>query len=194
MIRILLVFVLAVLVIACAVREERPAGAWLEEREQHFAEYPDWTVRGRLALSDGQRGGSLGFEWSAEGDNHQIHLRTMTGGRQWRLDFGPGYALLEGTEIDQMVGSDPDPLVEAAVGWPIPVSLMADWIRGLPAPADARLRFASDGSLAGLDHAVWTLDYQRLREENGILMPRRIEANSADYRVRLVLADWSFQH
>ena len=173
------------------MREPRPEGEWLADREAMFEQLDQWSVRGRVSVSDGNRGGSLGFEWTATGDDHRVHLRTMTGGRQWRLHFSPGEARLEGTDIQDLVGSDPDPLVEAAVGWPIPVRLLADWIRGLPAPEDARLRFDSDGSLAGLDHALWELEYRRLVEHNGILLPRRLDARSGDYEVRLVLADWS---
>lgn len=192
MIRFLLLAGMAMLLVACAPREHRPAGDWLEEREAFFREHQEWSVRGRLALSDGDQGGSLGFEWIASAEHHQIHLRTMMGGRQWRLDFGPGYALLEGSDVDQLIDENPDPLVQAAVGWPVPVTLLADWIRGLPAPPGARLRFAEDGTLEGLDHAIWYLEYQRLRPYNGILLPHRLRAESGQYEVRLVLSSWEF--
>lgn len=178
---------------ACAPREVRPPGDWMERREQLFAAYPAWMVAGRIGLSDGRRQGSLSFDWRAEGEHHRIGLRTGVGGKQWRLEFGPGYALLEGSDVDQLIGVSPDPLVEAAVGWPIPVTLMTDWIRGLPAPPGASLSFDNDGTLSGLIYDGWELQYTRYREYFENLLPQRLEANSGPNRVRIVVGSWELE-
>jgi len=177
---------------ACAVREPRPSGAWLEEREAFFAELDQWSVNGRVALSDGQRGGSLAFDWQVRGDEHEVSLRTMAGGRQWRLRFGPDQAFLEGSEVGELWGRDPDPLVEAAVGWPIPVAELAWWIRGL-IPPDARhqVHYADDGSLAFAVTEPWQIEFQRFSQVGPVLMPARIQADSDPYRVRIVLRNWN---
>lgn len=180
------------LLAACTPREVRPPGDWLDQRERWFVDHPVWSVTGRIALSDGARGGTLAFDWRADGEHHRIGLRTTGGGRQWRLEFGPAYALLEGSEIDQLIGVSPDPLVEAAVGWPIPVALLSDWIRGLPAPPGAELSFNADGTLAGLWHDDWQLQYTRYRAHAGTLLPQRMEANSGPYRVRVAVGAWEF--
>lgn len=189
--RLLLLGLMAVFLAACAAREHRPAGAWLSEREALFAAHPVWSVSGRMGLSDGVRGGSLAFDWQANGDVHELSLRTVAGGRQWRLAFGPDGAILEGSGIDRMWAPDPDPLVEAAVGWPVPVRDMAWWIRGLPPPAaDAGMFFAADGSLARVESTPWTMEYQRFDSTGQALMPSRLQAESGRYRVRVVLRDW----
>lgn len=189
----LAVVVLATFVSACAVREHRPAGAWMDERQAWFAAHPYWSVSGRVAVREGQRGGSLAFDWQADGESHRIHLRTMTGGKQWRLEFSPGHAELEGSDVGRLIGSTPDPLVEAAVGWPIPVSHLTDWIRGLASPDSEQVVFASDGTLRRVVLEPWELAYQRFDEVNGQLMPVRLEAESPPYRVRLVLREWNWQ-
>lgn len=180
------------LLAACATRETRPDGAWLEEREAWFAAHPEWTISGRVGLSDGRRGGSLAFSWEARDDVHRIHLRTTTGGSQWRLHFSPGRAVLEGTDVGRLSAPDPDPLVEEAVGWPIPVRALSWWIRGLLPPEGGAIRFAEDGSLARVIDPVWTLDYQRFSLVEGQLLPVRLQAESDPHRVRLVIRDWRF--
>jgi len=180
------------LLAACASREPRPAGAWLEEREAWFERHPEWTISGRVALREGNRGGSLGFSWRAEGRTHRIHLRTSAGGRQWRLNFSSQAAVLEGTDVGRLAGPSPDPLVEEAVGWPIPVEALSWWIRGLVPPGGGQPRFAEDGSLAGVAGPVWTLEYTRFEQVAGRLLPTRLEARSGDYRVRIAIADWRF--
>ncbi|MEM7053028.1 MAG: lipoprotein insertase outer membrane protein LolB [Pseudomonadota bacterium] len=185
---------IAVLILAgCGVREIRPEGAWLQERETWFDLHQNWSVKGRLGLSDGQRGGSLSFDWQARGEQHIVMLRTVAGGRQWRLEFDPSSAMLEGTDIGRLVGPEPDALVEQAVGWPIPVLWMSRWLRGLPAPERARMSFDEDGTLAQLRHQRWVIDFNRWSlDDDQLLLPARIEARNEPYRVRAALSGWHF--
>ncbi|QOC23886.1 outer membrane lipoprotein LolB [Wenzhouxiangella sp. AB-CW3] len=191
--RMLLLLAVAALVSACAVREQRPAGTWMEERAAWFDEHPVWSVSGRAAIRDGQRGGQISFEWQAEGERHRVHLRTVTGGRQWLLQFEPGHAELEGTDVRYLVGPDPNALVESAVGWRIPVVELSDWIRGLVSEELGEVRFAHDGTLERVRFEPWDLSYQHFVEIEGRLMPARLEAESPPYRVRLVLRDWKLK-
>jgi len=141
----------------CALREQKPAGAWLEQRQAWFLAHPEWSVQGRLGLSDGQRGGSLSMRWRAVGEHHVVDLSAGLGGKRWRLEMTPSGATLTGTDLAPLHGPDPDVLVERAVGWPIPVTWMSHWLRGLPAPERARLEFAADGTLERLAWAGWRL-------------------------------------
>jgi outer membrane lipoprotein LolB len=186
-----LVLGLAILLSGCASREIRDQGAWLSEREDLFASQPVWAVSGRVALSDGDRGGSLSFSWQAEDGRHEIALRTLAGGRQWRLVFDSTGAVLEGSDVDRLTGPDPDPLVEAAVGWPIPVRDLAWWIRGLvPPERTTSTRFAEDGTLARAEAPPWELEFQRYSDYATTVLPSRLEARSPPFRVRMVLRDW----
>lgn len=186
---------LAFLVAGCAVREPRPEGAWLVEREAWFDDHPQWSVRGRLGLSDGERGGSLSMTWTADGPDHVVLLRTVAGGRQWRLEMSPSGSTLTGSDIGRLQGPDPDLLVERAVGWPIPVRWMSEWLRGLPAPAAARTGYAEDGVLQALEWAGWRLDFARWSQLNGegVLLPARVTAENSPYRVRAALSAWRFE-
>lgn len=190
--RLLLVAAACLLVVACAVRETRPQGAWLEERRALFADHPNWVVSGRAALRDGRRGGQLSFTWQARGDRHIIDLRTVTGGKRWRLEFEPGRAELVGSEVGRLVGSEPEPLVEQAVGWPIPVSRLSDWIRALVSDAEEHVVYADDGTIKGLNGEDWLLEYRRFETVDEVLMPTLLEARSDSYRVRLVMRDWDW--
>jgi outer membrane lipoprotein LolB len=183
-----------VLVGGCASVTPRPSGDWLDERRNWFAQYPDWSVEGRLGLSDGERGGTLAMHWQARGAIHDIRLRTLAGGRQWRLVMEPGRAVLTGSEVGRIEGPDPDGLVEQAIGWPIPVRHMADWLRGLPGPDAARVRYADDGLMQGLAWGDWSLEYLRWAGwgDGAVHLPARIDAVRTPHEVRLVLRGWRF--
>lgn len=186
---------LVLLASGCALRDPRSEGAWLAERKAWFDAHEQWSVQGRLGLSDGQRGGSLAMTWRADGRRHVVLLRTLAGGRQWRLEMEPSGSLLTGSDIGRLKGPDPDRLVEQAVGWPIPVRWMSRWLRGLPAPPAAPTGFADDGVLETLSWAGWKLEFDRWRRlpGAGVLLPARLTANNPPYRVRAALSDWHFE-
>lgn len=185
---------LVLLITGCAIREPRPEGAWLTERQAWFSAHPEWSVRGRLGLSDGERGGSLSMTWTADGADHLVLLRTVAGGRQWRLEMSPGGSTLTGSDIGRLQGPDPDSLVERAVGWPIPVRWMSEWLRGLPAPPGAPTRYAEDGVLEALEWSGWRLDFARWNQldGDGVLLPARVTAENPPYRLRAALSGWRF--
>src|SRR6056297_2638356 len=162
---------LVLLITGCAIREPRPEGAWLTERQAWFSAHPEWSVRGRLGLSDGERGGG-----------------------QWRLEVSPGGSTLTGSDIGRGQGPDPDSLVERAVGWPIPVRWMSEWLRGLPAPPAAPTRYAEDGVLEALEWSGWRLDFARWNQldGDGVLLPARVTAENPPYRLRAALSGWRF--
>lgn len=188
-------FVLAIgfLLSGCAVREPRPGGAWLVEREAWFAAHPSWSVNGRLALSDGERGGSLSMRWRADGARHDVMLSSGLGGKRWRLSMTPTGSRLEGSDIDVLIGPDPDALIERAVGWPVPVVFLVDWLRGIPGPAAGSAQYAGDGTLARLRWQGWEIEYDRWRQpETGVLLPSRVTAVRDSSSVRAVLSGWQF--
>lgn len=183
---------LCLLLVGCSTRQVRPEGAWIAERKAWFEAHPSWRIDGRVGLSDGQRAGSLSFVWQADHDSHFIHLRTSAGGRQWKLSFSGQHAELEGSEVGHISAHRPEPLLERALGWPIPAGTLVWWVRGLLPPGKLQHEFSDDGTLARVSDGVWTLDYQRFKEVGELLMPVRLEAKSGDYRIRIVVREWKF--
>ncbi len=210
---ILIMVVLSVMLIGCrgvpqrADAEGSAPDSWLSERQQFFAEHRRWSSRGRLAISDGNKGLSVNYDLHHQPSGYELIMRT-SGGR-WTLQVRPGLATLVGTRIDPMQASTPEPLVSAALDWPVPVSLLLDWLRALPgsqAPGDnsaqasaVRMQMAADGSLKRLQHQGWTVDYTRYelitdsaaKDAAAVLMPIRLQASSGKYRIRTLISEWT---
>jgi len=93
--------------------------------------------------------------------------------------------------VGRLTGWSPDPLVEAAVGWPIPVRDLTWWVRGLVPPERSRnIRYAQDGTLASAESPPWSLAFERYVEYENTVFPGRLEATSGTNRVRIVLRNW----
>lgn len=164
------------------------AGAFQAERRAVFAGLDRWQASGRLAVSDGERGGSANFDWLDAADGYTVRLRRGQG--RWVLDVGSGIAVLEGTRVGRRSAAEAEVLVSQALGWPVPVTYLRDWLRGLPGVARARAVYADDGSLATLRYDGWQVEYRGFESVAGVLLPTRLEATSGPYRVRVVIRDW----
>jgi len=189
--------VLAIALSACASRAPREALAPIAgspqahqaEREAALASRSDWTLSGRVALSNGKDGGSGRLEWTQAGARFDVSLSAPITRQSWRVTGGEGSATLEGLEGGTRTGPDAESLVFEATRWRIPVDALTLWVRGR-ASSGAVLQYAADGRLVRLSDAGWVVNYDDWRDVDGIELPGFIEARQGEARVRLVVDEW----
>ena len=197
----------AVLVSAgCAVqprREPLPPGmeaaaqARQAEREAALRPLSDWSLEGRIAVSNDGKGGSGRIDWTQRGQAYAVSLSAPVTRQSWRLSGGPEGARLEGIEGGPRSGPDAQQLLLEATGWAIPVAALSDWVRGLRADAagPARMEFEATGRLARLHQGGWVIDYgwpdaDADAASAGRVLPRRLDARQGEARVRLLVDTW----
>ena len=193
---------IAMLMSGCAMQSARPtlpavttpdAQARQAARAEALATHQQWSLQGRVGLSNGHNGGSGRIDWH-QGLTTVIELSAPVTRQSWRLTAGEDFAQLDGLEGGTRKGNDPESLLRDATGFVIPVAALASWVRGaaaatLPSPT---LRFAPDGHLSQLQQGGWTMDYSdwRMQPALGIELPHRLNASQGDARVRLVIDQW----
>lgn len=208
-VRLLLAVAVAALS-ACAgqpVRQAPPIAAAAaiaaqEAREVALQADRDWSLAGRVALSNGRQGGSGRLDWQQAGARYAVSLSAPVTRQSWRLSGGPGGALLEGLDGGPRHGEDPGQLLHESTGWEIPVAALPDWLRGARAAdqGPATLAFGTDGRLAAMEQGGWRIAYAdwRLPEPAAdqapaaaaVALPHRIEATRGQARVRLLVDAW----
>lgn len=200
------VFVLlaALLLGACAGRAPREALPPLDaapavhqaRREAALATRPDWSLQGRVALSNGRDGGSGRIDWQQQDGRYAVALSAPITRQSWRLSGDAGGARLEGLDGGPRVGPDPGALLRQATRWEIPVAALADWVRGLPAPAakhgPARIDYGPDGRVARIEQGGWIIGYTAWAAVDGVELPVRLDARRGEASVRLVVDAWIF--
>lgn len=194
----------ALLLSACAgqaTREALPPVAGdpqqhQQRRETALAAAPDWSLAGRVALSNGRDGGSGRIDWSQQGSNYNVSLSAPVTRQSWRLSGQPGQARLEGLEGGTREGSDASALLLEATRWQIPVEALASWVRGARADAGtfgpASVQFAADGRISHMQQGGWSIDYADWRQVTGAPteLPHRLNAVRGDAKVRLIVDQW----
>ena len=156
--------------------------------------HPQWSLQGRVAVSNGRDGGSGRMEWEQDGPRFAVSLSAPITRQSWRLSGDVASARLEGLDGGPREGHDAERLLQDATGWVIPVGALSSWLRGIPAPdlPAAVLQFGNDGRLARIGQGGWTIDYAGWQPHAGFGadLPRRLNATRDDAKVRLVVDSW----
>lgn len=156
----------------------------------------DWSLSGRVAISNGRQGGSGRIDWKQQGGRYEISLAAPVTRQSWRLAGDARHARLEGIEGGPREGDDVEALLRDATGWDIPVRAMVDWVRGVPASeagfGPAGVAPGAGNLPATIEQAGWRIDYREWYAAGAgqPALPKRLEAQRDGARVRLVLDDW----
>ena len=177
---------------ACGVAPPRTSdSAALErqaERETKLVGQARWSLQGKIAVSDGNDGGSGRIEWHQDGERFRIEIRAPVSRRTWRLTGAPGSAVLEGLDGGPRRGPSAEALLQE-VGWTVPIADLVAWVRGARGAGVSELSFDADARPEQLVQSGWVVDYRDWVEGDPAL-PRKLFAARGERRVRLVVERW----
>jgi len=193
--RLALLLLPVVLLVACArvpvrIDADDALLAGQQAREATLEQQGAWTLVGRIAVSDGQDGGSGRIHWAQDGERFDIRLSAPVSRQSWRLSGQPGAARLEGLDGGPVEGPDAQALLYEATGWLIPLADMARWARGMRGGGVARVSFDERGLPSLIEEAGWAIEYRDWVEAGDPRLPRRVFAERGQARVRLQVERW----
>ena len=162
-----------------------------EARVEHLAGYQHWNLAGRLAVSNSEDGGSGTFNWNKKSGDSEMNFHGALGRGAWRLLADSAGAELELADGTIHRADTVDQLVQAQLGWEIPIERLSWWVRGLVAPGDYQERVIDEaGNLTELLQGGWKIEYGRYRSVEGVNLPVKFTARQADWKVKLAVRNW----
>ena len=175
--------VIAALIIltGCAASPERYQDSSAEQ----------WQLKGKIGLWHGDKKESATIDWQqCSADSMHIRLSGPLGSGAIEL-----FADSDGASLSQNGETRRAASIEslaAQAQWPLPVDALRLWVRARAAPQlELRSRINTSGQLEELEQAGWTIRYRYSEPEQ--TLPERVDANSADTRLSLIIRDWSEQ-
>lgn len=165
----------------------------LSEREAALFERASFELRGRIAVSDGEGGGSGRFEWRQRGRSTSLQFLAPVSARNWRLEVQPGQALLIESNGAIRVADSAEDLLERELHWRLPADALRFWVLGMRAPgADSQAELGSDGQLAWLRQGDWEIRYLSFDDRHSPPLPRKLYARNGEHQVRISVREWMF--
>lgn len=191
----MLLLVALLLIGACArtpIRRNADDGLLQQQaaREALLAATPDWSLSGRIAVSDGHDGGSGRIDWTQHGPDFDIRLSAPITRQSWRLSKQGSLVRLEGLDGGPREGTDAQTLLQQAVGWVVPVDALSAWVRGARGTSPSILQFDAIGLPSLLDQGGWAVDYRAWTTESQPPLPKKIFASQGASHVRLQVDRW----
>ena len=190
-------FCLALLA-GCATTPARPVApvASAEVLDDQRGQVVEWTLAGRIAVSNGREGGSGRIDWQQDSGSYLISLSAPVTRQGWRLSGDATRARLEGIKGGPLEGADAQSLLREATGWEIPVGALGNWIRGIGAAGHeygpVKVSYGPDNLPVRLEQAGWSVEYAEwLPVSNGPALPTRLVATQGQAKVRLVMDAWT---
>ncbi|MFT5138701.1 MAG: outer membrane lipoprotein LolB [Rhodothermales bacterium] len=152
-----------------------------------------WDLSGKLSIDDGEDGGSGKLSWEVSDELSIMSFRGALGRGAWKLDSGPGFAILSKADGQISRANSVSELVETEVGWHIPINSLKWWVLGIAAPGETGLtKLDSGGLLQELHQNGWRITFDRYRIFGKENLPVRIEAVNGPYRIKMAVSRWTF--
>jgi outer membrane lipoprotein LolB len=168
-----------------------PAGASAAAYRQSI------DLKGRLSLRyerNGKEEAMHGnFEWSQTPSHIALTLSSPLGQTLATIDIAPGMATLKQANQTPRTAPDADALIADALGWPLPVAGLRDWMQGVAVDAGGKRIVASPQA----DETVrtndgWLLHFVSWEGDGAAARPKRIDlerttAQAGQVSVRIVI-------
>ena len=163
---------------------------WREHKAQ-MTGIDGWQINGKIGIRAPKDSGSGTLFWLQRQDYYDIRLSGPLGRGAARLTGRPGKVSLEVANQGRYDAPNPEVLLEEQMGWKLPVSNLAWWVRGLPAPdSKSKLTLDTDSRLANLEQDGWQVEYTSYTQQNGFWLPEKIKLHGTDLDVTLVIKEW----
>lgn len=155
------------------------------------AEFTDWQLNGRIALTHGEQGWHASLLWQEHADDYQLKLSGPLGQGGFQLAGDEHGVVLVDAEGHSSFARDGDALLLQATGWRLPVVGMRYWVRGLPVPdIEATPVYDESGRLNRLEQSGWEINYYKYQLVEGTFVPSKMQLARDDVSVRLVIKQW----
>ncbi|GIZ50865.1 hypothetical protein NCCP691_08790 [Noviherbaspirillum aridicola] len=132
------------------------------------------------------------FVWAQAPERTGVTLLSPLGQTVAVIEAGPAGATMAQPGQPMRVAPDVDTLTAEALGWPLPVAGMREWLQGFATDSDGRRFIASPRRDQVLTHDGWRIHYAAWSDEG---RPRRIDLSrsteqAGEVSIRIVIDSW----
>jgi len=185
----------------CTIFDSHPKNTISETTHYNWAEtkldiqqQTHWSLIGKIGIRTPQDSLTIAInKWTQENDRFEIDLSsTFFGLGASTLHGNSQFLTLTESGEDPISSEQPNNLMETALGFPLPITYLSYWVKGLPAPGlIAKIKFNEQGLPSTISQHHWQLDFSKYHLENGIPLPGKIKLKQNNTRIILAIKKWT---
>jgi len=168
-----------------------------KQQQQKLSTLRHWSIKGRIAVQTEDNGGQADFSWQLHDLlNYDIRLQAPLGAGTTWISSRPQGVSLKTSSGDAMYDSNVDSLMLRLNGWPLPVSGLRYWVRGLPSPASKHevTEWNDNGLPAVIKQDGWRIEFRKHKQVADQVLPKKLFINrlgqDEEVDVRLIIRQW----
>jgi outer membrane lipoprotein LolB len=155
---------------------------------------PAFDLLGRVAVSHDGRAFSSSVRWEHGPDRDEIWLLTPTGQALAHIVADDTGATLTGADRREYSAADVESLTRRALGWELPLTRLAWWVRGgiVPGGVIGEVLRDEHGRLVRLRQDDWQITFVHAPPASDApVLPQRLElVREKNQTIRLVVDQW----
>jgi len=151
-----------------------------------------FDVLGRVLVTYSGGAVTSNLRWEHAADRDEIWLMTPTGQTLAQVLDTPDGAILTRADQQQFRAGSVEALTQRALGWPLPLTTLQYWMRGVAAPGsdpDVQERH-KDGRLVAFSQNGWQVKVTYDEEGEPAGRARRIDLKDGSNEIRFVIDTW----
>ena len=147
----------------------------------------EFDLSGRLAARYGNEAFTGNLAWRHARSADEMLISSTMGAGVARLVRDGSSVVLTTAEPKEYRASDAEALTEEVLGFRVPLSGLADWVRGRPSTeSPASAEYAPDGRLRSLKQQGWNIEYLEYAGD----LPSRMRLTYPNIELRLAISQW----
>jgi outer membrane lipoprotein LolB len=147
----------------------------------------EFDLAGRLAARYGNEAFSGNLAWRHARSADEMLISSTMGAGVARLVRDGSSVVLTTAEPKEYKASDAEALTEEVLGFRLPLTGLADWVRGRPSTeSPASAEYSPDGRLRSLKQQGWNIEYLEYAGD----LPSRMRLTYPNIELRLAISQW----
>ena len=147
----------------------------------------EFDLTGRLAARYGKEAFTGNLAWRHAKSADEMLITSSLGAGVARIVRDGEWVVLTTAEPREYKARDAEALTEEVLGFRLPLSGLADWVRGRASDeAAAKVERDEQGRLRALEERGWRIEYQDYEGK----LPSRMRLTYPDIELRLAISKW----
>jgi outer membrane biogenesis lipoprotein LolB len=149
----------------------------------------DFTLEGKLSVSQDGRNQSANFRWRQLGEQYDVEVWGLLGQGRTRLTGESEHLAIQRGGV-LLASGPPSEVMQAHLGFSLPVEVMWAWLQGYAASGGENLVLGDNHELVGFEEYGWYVAFAKYRSFNdvdGQMRPSRIVASRGTQKVTVAI-------
>ncbi len=151
-----------------------------------------WKLNGRIGIRLENESGSASLSWEQNGQDYVIRIIAAFGRGTVELHGNNAGVTMRDANNQVLQARDPETLLQAYLGWQVPLTGLNYWIRGIPDPA-AEIRtliLDEDARIMRLLQGDWQILYTSYIQMDQLNLPRKLTLENQALKIKLTIRQW----